>query len=72
MVSNECKILHIIIVRDLGHVTYIIIAHHSISLPVAKGHFIMAVQVNTETVSEVHLITFHAPIKLDRHFRENC
>ena len=56
-VNHECTSLHV----KSGHVTYIIIAHHSLSLPVAKGHYIMAVQVNTETVSEAHLIMFYAP-----------
>jgi hypothetical protein len=56
-------------VWDLGDVTCIIIAHRSFSLPVAKGHFITAVQVNTETVCEVQLVMFYAPINLDRPFR---
>jgi hypothetical protein len=72
MVGHECTSLHINSVRGLGHVTYIIITHHSFSLPFTKGHFITAVQVNTETDSELHLITFYEPIKQDRHCLENC
>jgi len=60
--------LYINSVRDLGDVTCIIIAHHSFSLPVAKGHFITVVQVNTETVCEVQLVMFYAPINLERPF----
>jgi hypothetical protein len=72
MISHECTSLQTNNARDLGHVTHNIIAHHSFSLPVAKGHFIITVQVNTVTVFEAHLITFYAPINLDRPFRENC